>query len=113
MLNLVFYLLLNFFCIPLEKFYIATTKKLGFNRPVCVGGKKECVEICLARNGRGVLLKRVPLLLGFVRSIPHMCTACKGEGEVIKDVCKACHGKKTVRIFGKVFSLVFLFGREV
>lgn len=88
--------------VPLDKMYTGFTKNLKIKRFVLcsgcdgVGGKKDSVTPCTNCSGHGVEIHHVEIAPGFVQRTQRACVKCQGEGEIIKDVCKVCNGKKRV-----------------
>lgn len=88
--------------VPLEKFYTGFTKKLRITRQVLcskcngIGGAKDSVTKCTNCDGQGAEIKLVQIAPGLVQRVQRPCDQCEGAGEIIKDVCKSCRGKKRV-----------------
>uniref|UniRef100_A0A1I8A784 DnaJ homolog subfamily A member 1 n=1 Tax=Steinernema glaseri TaxID=37863 RepID=A0A1I8A784_9BILA len=88
--------------VSLEQLYNGVTKKLKLNRMlVCekcggIGGKKESVTKCRNCEGHGIEIRQMQIGPGMVQQIQRTCSTCKGEGEVIRDLCTACKGNKRV-----------------
>lgn len=88
--------------VPLEKFHTGFTKKLRITRHVLcskcdgIGGAKDSVTKCSNCHGHGVEVQNVQIAPGLVQRVQRACDTCSGSGEIIKDVCKACRGKKRV-----------------
>lgn len=51
---------------------------------------------CPGCHGRGIQIQRAQIAPGFVQQVQRTCQECRGEGQIIKDICKACKGKKRV-----------------
>uniref|UniRef100_A0A915MJ50 Uncharacterized protein n=2 Tax=Meloidogyne javanica TaxID=6303 RepID=A0A915MJ50_MELJA len=89
--------------VNLEKLYNGCTKHLKINRhiicPKCegVGGAKGAVSKCQTCGGRGVEVFNQQIGPGMIQRIQRNCSQCGGEGEVNKDPCKNCKGKKRIR----------------
>uniref|UniRef100_A0A915ECF0 Uncharacterized protein n=1 Tax=Ditylenchus dipsaci TaxID=166011 RepID=A0A915ECF0_9BILA len=89
--------------VTLEKLYNGCTKTLKVSRHILcvkcngVGGSKDSVAKCSNCKGRGVEIFNQSIGPNIVQRIQRACSTCNGEGEVIKDVCKSCKGKKRVR----------------
>lgn len=66
--------------------------------PKCdgVGGAKDAVTKCQTCNGRGIEIFNQQIGPGMIQRIQRACSQCNGEGEVNKDPCKNCKGKKRV-----------------
>jgi len=90
--------------VPLEKFYTGLTKKLRITRHVIcskcegVGGAKDSVSKCTNCHGGGVEVQNIQIAPGLVQRVQRPCTHCNGAGEVIKDICKTCRGKKRIKV---------------
>lgn len=88
--------------VSLEDLYKGTVKTLKLTRNVIcskcngVGGAKECVSQCHNCKGRGMEVFNQPIGPSLMQRIQRTCGTCNGEGEVIKDACKSCKGKKKV-----------------
>lgn len=65
-----------------------------------MGGAKGAVSKCQTCGGRGVEVFNQQIGPGMIQRIQRNCSQCGGEGEVNKDPCKNCKGKKRV-----IFSL--------
>lgn len=61
-----------------------------------VGGAKGAVVKCQTCGGRGVEVFNQQIGPGMIQRIQRNCSQCAGEGEVNKDPCKNCKGKKRV-----------------
>uniref|UniRef100_A0A1I8C1S4 Chaperone protein dnaJ n=1 Tax=Meloidogyne hapla TaxID=6305 RepID=A0A1I8C1S4_MELHA len=89
--------------VTLDKLYTGCTKHLKINRhivcPKCegAGGAKGAVVKCQTCGGRGVEVFNQQIGPGMIQRIQRNCSQCGGEGEVNKDPCKNCKGKKRVR----------------
>jgi hypothetical protein len=66
--------------------------------PKCdgVGGTKDAVSKCQNCHGRGMEIFNQQIGPGMIQRIQRACSQCGGEGEVNKDPCKNCKGKKRV-----------------
>lgn len=101
--------------VPLEKFYTGFTKKLRISRHVVcskcdgVGGAKDSVSKCSNCNGHGVDIQHVQIAPGLVQRVQRPCETCSGSGEIIKDICKTCRGKKRVSHFHFLIILFLIF----
>ncbi|TKR92573.1 hypothetical protein L596_007201 [Steinernema carpocapsae] len=89
--------------VTLEQLYNGATKKLKLGRWVLcnkcdgVGGKKESVSKCSNCKGHGIEIRQMQIAPGMVQQIQRTCSVCKGEGEVIRDLCPGCKGNKRVK----------------
>lgn len=89
--------------VSLDDLYKGCEKHLKLTRNVIctkcngVGGAKESVSQCSNCKGRGVEILNQPIGPSLMQRIQRSCGTCNGEGEVIKDVCKSCKGKKKVK----------------
>ena len=89
--------------ISLDKLYNGCKKHLKITRhilcPKCdgVGGTKDAVSKCQNCHGRGMEIFNQQIGPGMIQRIQRACSQCGGEGEVNKDPCKNCKGKKRVR----------------
>ncbi|KAI6207806.1 hypothetical protein M3Y96_00047800 [Aphelenchoides besseyi] len=90
--------------VPMEKMYTGHSKTLRVTRNVLcskchgVGGAKDSVTKCTACRGQRVEIHRIEIAPGLVQQTQRPCSTCSGSGEIIKDVCKGCRGKKKVRV---------------
>ena len=66
--------------------------------PKCngIGGAENAVSKCQNCGGRGVEIFNQQIGPGMIQRIQRACSQCSGEGEVNKDPCKNCKGKKRV-----------------
>jgi len=62
-----------------------------------LGGAKDSVTKCTTCKGRGIEIYNQSIGPNIVQRIQRACSSCNGEGEIIKDVCKSCKGKKKVK----------------
>lgn len=89
--------------VTLDKLYNGCTKHLKITRhiicPKCegVGGANDSVTKCQTCSGRGVEVFNQQIGPGMIQRIQRACSQCGGEGEMNKDPCKHCKGKKRVR----------------
>lgn len=58
------------------------------------GGKTGAVKKCVTCKGRGFQIAMRQIGPGMVQQMQVPCSDCSGSGEVIKDKCKKCKGKK-------------------
>jgi DnaJ-class molecular chaperone len=90
--------------VPLEKFYTGFTKKLRITRHVLckacdgIGGVKDSVTKCTNCHGHGVEVQNIQIAPGLVQRVQRPCDQCSGSGEIIKDICKTCRGKKRNKV---------------
>ncbi len=85
--------------VTLEKLYTGCEKTLKLSRNVicqkCKGAGGENVTKCA--NCRGAGIEIVTRHIGpMMHRVQQRCSSCNGEGEIIRDVCKTCNGKKRV-----------------
>lgn len=89
--------------VHLEKLYNGCTKHLKVTRNIIctkcngVGGAKDGMQKCQTCGGRGVEIFNQQIGPNMVQRIQRNCSQCNGEGEINKDPCKACKGKKRVK----------------
>ncbi len=60
------------------------------------GAKGNAYDNCRACNGSGVQTRVTQTILGAMQT-QSTCSACSGEGRIIKDKCSTCHGDGIVR----------------
>lgn len=89
--------------VALKDLYLGITKKLKINRTVlcsmCDGtGAIGDVEKCMPCKGRGTRMIIRQIAPGMVQQIRAPCQICDGKGEIIKEVCGKCGGKKVEQI---------------
>jgi molecular chaperone DnaJ len=60
------------------------------------GAKNGQYDTCRVCNGSGVITRVQQTILGAMQT-QTTCTACHGEGRVIRDKCPTCHGDGVVR----------------
>lgn len=89
--------------VPLDKLYNGCTKHLKVSRHVIcskcngVGGAKDAVSECKTCKGRGVEVYNQPIGPNLMQRIQRACSTCSGEGQINKDPCKGCKGKKKIK----------------
>uniref|UniRef100_A0A914GV18 Uncharacterized protein n=1 Tax=Globodera rostochiensis TaxID=31243 RepID=A0A914GV18_GLORO len=89
--------------VSLDKLYNGCTKHLRITRhilcPKCngVGGAKEGMKQCENCRGRGLEIHNVQIGPGMIQRIQKACSDCGGEGEINRNPCKHCSGKKRVK----------------
>ncbi|KAI3413828.1 hypothetical protein GPALN_011308 [Globodera pallida] len=89
--------------VSLDKLYNGCTKHLRITRhilcPKCngIGGAKEGMKQCENCRGRGVEIHNVQIGPGMIQRIQKACSDCGGEGEINRNPCKHCSGKKRVK----------------
>jgi len=87
--------------VPLDKIYSGSKKTLKLSRSVicqkCSGAGGENVSQCTNCHGRGVEFLTHPIGPNMFQRLQRDCPACDGEGEIIKEICKGCKGKKKVK----------------
>ena len=89
------------FKITLEEIYRGAVKRVAIQKKkncgTCHGVGGTNPKKCRTCNGSGMQVKT--MRLGpMVTQQSTVCSTCQGEGQVIdhKDLCKTCHGRKTV-----------------
>jgi len=86
--------------VPLESLYKGVTKRLKVTRNMicakCNGVGGASVTKCGTCKGHGAEYFTHQIGPGLIQRVPRKCTTCDGEGEIFKDVCKNCKGKKKV-----------------
>ncbi|KAL3085046.1 hypothetical protein niasHS_010115 [Heterodera schachtii] len=89
--------------VSLDKLYNGCTKHLRITRhilcPKCngVGGAKEGVKQCENCRGRGLEIHNMQIGPGMIQRIQRACSECGGEGEINRNPCKHCGGKKRIK----------------
>ncbi|PVV01813.1 hypothetical protein BB560_003755, partial [Smittium megazygosporum] len=90
--------------VSLEDLYEGTDIDVDVSKqkicPHCSGtgaNSAEDIVECSECKGHGVKIIRRELGLGIVQQMQTTCTACGGQGKVIKHKCEKCGGKKVVR----------------
>ena len=89
--------------IDMEQIYTGHLKTVIVDRKlVCVdcdgkGGKN--INTCGQCKGRGVVVRMVQLGPGMYSQSQSACGKCQGEGKIFRqeDICKKCHGEKTLK----------------
>lgn len=77
-------------------------KKLKVNKHVSCstcsgsGAKNGQFETCRQCNGSGAITRVQQTILGAMQT-QTTCSACSGEGKIVKDKCHTCHGDGIVR----------------
>ncbi len=85
--------------VTLGDLYNGKTSKIAVQRNViCTtcsgkGGMGDSVKQCGGCRGSGVKVT-IRQMGPMIQQMQSPCTDCAGEGEIIKDRCRACHGKK-------------------
>ncbi len=86
--------------ITFEESYLGVEKEISISReeecPTCHGTKAKpgtTVETCKACNGTGTIRQTVSTILGQMQTTK-TCPSCGGEGNVIKEKCPECRGKR-------------------
>lgn len=60
------------------------------------GSQDGKVTKCSQCKGRGFTVQVIQM--GFMsQQIQQVCTKCNGKGEIVKNACKTCHGKKVMK----------------
>ena len=87
----------------LQEIATGVTKKFKIHKDItceachgtgCEGGAQP--ETCTTCHGSGVTLKTVRSMFGMMQTqVP--CPTCNGEGTIIKNKCKECHGDGVVK----------------
>lgn len=91
--------------VSLEELYTGTVRKLALQKNIIcdkcdgIGGKKGSVEQCSTCHGSGMQVQIQQLGPGMLQHLQTVCSECKGQGERInlRDRCKQCNGRKTIR----------------
>lgn len=88
--------------LTLEEISTGVTKKFKVKKQVncdeCGGNgceKGHHPETCSACNGSGYVVRSVRSIFGMVQQ-QTPCPTCRGEGKVVKNKCRKCHGEGTV-----------------
>lgn len=89
--------------ITFEEAYLGVEKEISLNRSeqcnTCHGQKAKPgthAETCQMCGGSGRIQQVVTTILGQMKT-SKACTACHGEGKIIKEPCPECRGKGKVR----------------
>lgn len=86
--------------VALEDLYLGTHKKMALERNrICgtcsgKGGRSGAVKPCAACKGRGFQIAMRQIAAGMVQQMRVPCDECNSSGEVAKNQCKRCKGKK-------------------
>ncbi|TGZ81489.1 DnaJ-domain-containing protein [Ascodesmis nigricans] len=89
--------------LPLRDFYTGAEKDFSIEKTVlcdeCHGSGSADGETatCMDCGGRGVRLTKHMLAPGIFQQMQSVCGKCGGEGKVIRNPCKVCKGRKTLR----------------
>uniref|UniRef100_A0A914YWL2 Uncharacterized protein n=1 Tax=Panagrolaimus superbus TaxID=310955 RepID=A0A914YWL2_9BILA len=90
--------------VTLEQLYNGISRKMKLTRDIickrCKGvgaENKDDVGNCDRCQGRKVEVQRVQIAPGFVQTMQRRCGGCNGEGQIIKNPCKGCYGKKKAK----------------
>jgi molecular chaperone DnaJ len=75
---------------------LKVTKHVQCNTCHGSGAKNNHYETCQVCKGTGVVTRVQQTILGAMQT-QTTCTACQGEGRIIKDKCSTCHGDGIVR----------------
>ncbi len=89
--------------LTLQEIATGVTKKFKIHKDItceachgtgCEGGTQP--ETCTTCHGSGVTIKTVRSMFGMMQTqVP--CPTCNGEGTIIKNKCKQCHGDGVVK----------------
>ncbi len=89
--------------LTLQEIATGVTKKFKIHKDItceachgtgCEGGTQP--ETCATCHGSGVTIKTVRSMFGMMQTqVP--CPTCNGEGTIIKNKCKQCHGDGVVK----------------
>lgn len=86
--------------LSLEQLYNGCTKKLKVKRRIlctkCDGKGGANAAKCPTCRGTGAEIYNRKIGPNLVQRIQRRCNPCLGEGEIIKDPCNSCKGKKRV-----------------
>ncbi|CAO3650338.1 unnamed protein product [Cunninghamella echinulata] len=88
--------------VSLEDFYNGKKTKLALEKNViCVtcqgkGGKTGATKKCTSCKGRGFQIITRQVGMGMLQQMQVACAECHSTGEIVKDRCKKCKGKKVV-----------------
>jgi len=88
--------------LTLQEIAHGVEKKIKVNKYVSCktcsgsGAKSGQYDTCRMCNGTGVITRVQQTILGAMQT-QTTCTACNGEGRIIKDKCNTCHGDGIVR----------------
>lgn len=75
---------------------IKVTKMVACHTCSGSGAKGGSYDTCRVCNGQGVVTRVAQTILGAMQT-QSTCSACHGEGRIIKDKCNTCHGDGVVR----------------
>ncbi len=75
---------------------IKVNKHVGCKTCGGSGAKNGQYETCKSCNGTGAITRVQQTILGAMQT-QSTCSACHGEGRIIKDKCNSCHGDGIVR----------------
>lgn len=75
---------------------LKVTKHVSCNTCKGSGAKNGNYDTCKICNGTGVQTRVQQTILGAMKT-QTTCSACHGEGKIIKDKCSTCHGDGIVR----------------
>lgn len=88
--------------LTLEEISVGVTKKFKVKKQVkcneCSGSGCESghhPELCSTCKGSGYVARNVRSIFGMVQQ-QSPCPTCNGEGKVVKNKCRKCHGEGTV-----------------
>lgn len=86
--------------VKLEDLYLGKHTKLALEKNVICGncngrgGKTGAVRKCAACKGRGFQIAMRQIGMGMIQQMQVPCGDCNSTGEIAKDRCKRCKGKK-------------------
>ncbi|CEP15048.1 hypothetical protein [Parasitella parasitica] len=86
--------------VTLEDLYLGKKTKLALQKSVICsncdgkGGKTGATKKCGACNGRGFQVAMRQVGMGMIQQMQVPCDECNHTGEIAKDRCKKCKGKK-------------------
>lgn len=91
--------------VSLEDLYNGTTKKLSLSRNILCrkckgkGSKSGASGTCYGCQGTGMRVTRRQIAPGMIQQMQHVCSECRGSGDVIsdRDRCPQCKGNKVTQ----------------
>lgn len=90
--------------VSLKDVFVGASIDIDLNKQtvchVCSGSGAKSdshVHVCSVCKGHGQVVKNVQIAPGFYTQAQQKCTACNGAGKVVKEKCPSCMGKKVKR----------------